>query len=243
MTHPFPLKQLRFFLTAPAPCPYLPDQMERKLFTHLHALDGPELNDSLTQAGFRRSQNIVYRPACESCSACQSVRIIATSFKPNRTQRRVLKKNGDLCRTIEAALASDEHYALLLRYIRNRHPDGGMEDMSYADYLSMVEETAARSQVCEYRDENGKLLAAVLVDQLSDGPSLVYSFYDPASQARSLGSYIILDHVRQAIKNALPYVYLGFWIKNSDKMGYKGNYRPLEVLRHGGWEELKDSKT
>jgi len=242
MTHPFPLKQLRFFLTAPAPCPYLPGKMERKLFTHLHVLDGPELNDSLTQAGFRRSQNIVYRPACENCSACRSVRVLAVQFKPSRTQRRVFKKNADLNRSIEAALASDEHYALLLRYVRARHPDGGMEDMSYADYLSMVEDTAARSQVCEYRDDSGKLLAAALVDQLSDGPSLVYSFYDPGSISRSLGTYIILDHIDQAQKNNLPYVYLGFWIQNSDKMRYKAQYRPLEVLRPNGWEILEKSE-
>jgi len=242
MTHPFPLKQLRFFLTAPAPCPYLPGKMERKLFTHLHVLDGPELNDSLTQAGFRRSQNIVYRPACENCSACRSVRVLAAQFKPSRTQRRVFKKNADLNRTIEAALASDEHYALLLRYVRARHPDGGMEDMSYADYLSMVEDTAARSQVCEYRDEHGKLLAAALVDQLSDGPSLVYSFYDPGSVSRSLGTYIILDHIDQAQKKNQPYVYLGFWIQNSDKMSYKAQYRPLEVLRPDGWEILEKSE-
>ncbi len=242
MTHPFPLKQLRFFLTAPAPCPYLPGKMERKLFTHLHVLDGPELNDSLTQAGFRRSQNIVYRPACENCSACRSVRVLAAQFKPSRTQRRVFKKNADLNRSIEAALASDEHYALLLRYVRARHPDGGMEDMSYADYLSMVEDTAARSQVCEYRDDSGKLLAAALVDQLSDGPSLVYSFYDPGSISRSLGTYIILDHIDQAQKNNLPYVYLGFWIQNSDKMRYKAQYRPLEVLRPNGWEILEKSE-
>ncbi len=242
MTHPFPLKQLRFFLTAPAPCPYLPGKMERKLFTHLHVLDGPELNDSLTQAGFRRSQNIVYRPACENCSACRSVRVLAAQFKPSRTQRRVFKKNADLNRSIEAALASDEHYALLLRYVRARHPDGGMEDMSYADYLSMVEDSAARSQVCEYRDDSGKLLAAALVDQLSDGPSLVYSFYDPGSISRSLGTYIILDHIDQAQKNNLPYVYLGFWIQNSDKMRYKAQYRPLEVLRPNGWEILEKSE-
>jgi leucyl-tRNA---protein transferase len=242
MTHPFPLKQLRFFLTAPAPCPYLPGKMERKLFTHLHVLDGPELNDSLTQAGFRRSQNIVYRPACENCSACRSVRVLAAQFKPNRTQRKVFKKNADLNRIIEAALASDEHYALLLRYVRARHPDGGMEDMSYADYLSMVEDTAARSQVCEYRDEGGKLLAAALVDQLSDGPSLVYSFYDPGSVSRSLGTYIILDHIEQAQKKTQPYVYLGFWIQNSDKMSYKAQYRPLEVLRPDGWEILEQSE-
>ncbi len=242
MTHPFPLKQLRFFLTAPAPCPYLPGKMERKLFTHLHVLDGPELNDSLTQAGFRRSQNIVYRPACENCSACRSVRVLAAQFKPSRTQRRVFKKNADLNPSIEAALASDEHYALLLRYVRARHPDGGMEDMSYADYLSMVEDTAARSQVCEYRDDSGKLLAAALVDQLSDGPSLVYSFYDPGSISRSLGTYIILDHIDQAQKNNLPYVYLGFWIQNSDKMRYKAQYRPLEVLRPNGWEILEKNE-
>ncbi len=241
MTHPFPLKQLRFFLTSPAPCPYLPGKVERKLFTHLHALDGPELNDSLTQAGFRRSQNIIYRPACEACSACQSVRIVAQEFIPSRTQKRIHNKNSDLVRHVEPALASDEHYALLLRYLRERHPNGGMEDISYADYLSMVEDTAARSQVCEYRDGNGKLLAAVLVDLLCDGPSLVYSFYEPAMRSRSLGTYIILDHIEQAVQNEKLHVYLGFWIKNSNKMSYKAQYKPLEVLRANGWT-LKDDE-
>jgi leucyl-tRNA---protein transferase len=241
MTHPFPLKQLRFFLTAPAPCPYLPGKMERKLFTHLHALDGPELNDSLTHAGFRRSQNIVYRPACEHCNACHSVRVRATGFTPTRTQKRIYKKNAGLRRSIEAALASDEHYALLLRYVRARHPEGGMDEMSYADYLSMMEDTSARSQVCEYRDENGKLVAAVLVDVLSDGPSLVYSFFEPEERVRSLGTYIILDHVEQAVQNGQSFVYLGFWIRDSNKMNYKSQFRPLEVLTSEGWELMKEN--
>ncbi len=243
MTHPFPLKQLRFFLTAPAPCPYLPDRMERKLFTHLHALDGPELNDSLTQAGFRRSQNIVYRPACENCNACLSSRIDVAAFKPSRTQRRIMRKNKDLHRNIEPALASDEHYALLLRYVRSRHKDGGMDDMSYADYLGMIEDTTAHCMVCEYHAPDGRLLAVALVDQLTDGPSLVYSFFAPNEAKRSLGAFIILDHVRQAQNNGQDYVYLGYWVAGSKKMAYKSQYRPLEVLRTGGWVRLGEDQS
>lgn len=241
MTHPFPLKQLRFFLTAPAPCPYLPGQEERKLFTYLNILDGPEMNDALTHVGFRRSQNIVYRPACETCSACQSVRIVAPQFRLSRSQKRIIKKNADLTRTTEAALASDEHYALLLRYVRARHPQGGMEDISYADYLSMVEDSAVRSQVSEYRDANGRLLAAALVDNLIDGPSLVYSFFEPNAQSRSLGSYMILDHITQAIQSHVRHVYLGYWIKNSGKMHYKALFQPLEILTARGWEPMDTS--
>ena len=240
MTQHFPTRQLRFFLTAPSPCPYLPGREERKVFAHLPLLDGAMVNDSLTQGGFRRSQNIAYRPACERCAACVSARIPASDYVFSRSERRVLARSQALERHVVEAEATFEQFELLRRYLACRHPGGGMTDMAWPDYVAMVEDTAVRTHVVEYRAPSadrgpGELTACVLVDQLSDGLSLVYSFYDPALSRRSLGSFIILDHVRQALAMELPYVYLGYWVEGSHKMDYKARFTPLELLRPEGW--------
>ena len=238
MTRPFAAKQLPFFLTAPAPCPYLPGRMERKVFTKLDLGDGPGLNDTLTHAGFRRSQSILYRPACERCSACRSARIVAEEFKPSRTQRRILNRNTDLLRMARPPEATPEQYALLSRYLDARHGDGDMAGMDFFDFASMVEDGAQRTEMVEYRDANGVLLAAALADRLEDGFSLVYSFFDPDQDRRSLGAFMILDHVARAAQHALPFVYLGYWVQGSPKMDYKARYRPLEILDPTGWRRL-----
>ncbi len=243
MTQHFAPRQLRFFLTAPSPCPYLPDREERKVFAHLPLSDGPGVNDSLTQVGFRRSQNIAYRPACETCDACISARLPAADFPFSRSERRVLDRNSDLSRHLVEAEATLEQFDLLRRYLLNRHAQGGMADMTWPDYVAMVEDTAVRTHLIEYRAPSGDrgpgdLVACVLVDILGDGLSLVYSFYDPALAKRSLGSFVILDHVVQARLAELPYVYLGYWVPGSVKMDYKARFRPIEVLRPGGWVRL-----
>ncbi|CAN5600408.1 arginyltransferase [soil metagenome] len=240
MTQHFPTRQLRFFLTAPTPCPYLPGREERKVFAHLPLSDGPTVNDSLTQVGFRRSQNIAYRPACETCRACQSARAPAGEYVFSRSERRVLARNGDLQRHVVEAEATLEQFELLRRYLLTRHADGGMAEMTWPDYVAMVEDTAVRTHLIEYRLASqdrgpGDLIACVLVDMLADGLSLVYSFYDPTAVKRSLGSFIILDHIVQAQLNSLPYVYLGYWVPGSEKMAYKARYSPLEILKPGGW--------
>jgi len=241
LTRPFSAKQLPFFLTAPAPCPYLPGRMERKVFTKLDLVDGPGLNDTLTHAGFRRSQSILYRPACERCSACKSARIIAAEFTPSRTQRRVFNRNADLLRLPRPADATPEQFALLARYLDARHGDGDMAGMDFFDFAGMVEDGAQRTELVEYRDDAGVLVAAVLVDRLEDGFSLVYSFFDPDHDRRSLGAFMILDHIQRAQHAGLPYVYLGYWVHGSDKMDYKARYTPLEILDPTGWRRLTDA--
>lgn len=247
MTQHFPTRQLRFFLTAPSPCPYLPGREERKVFAHLPLLDGAMVNDSLTQGGFRRSQNIAYRPACERCSACVSARIPACDYEFSRSERRVLARNSGLRRHVVEAEATLEQFELLRRYLSRRHPGGGMADMVWPDYVAMVEDTAVRTHLVEYREASvdrgpGDLIACALVDQLSDGLSLVYSFYDPSHTKASLGSFVILDHVRRARRADLPFVYLGYWVEGSHKMDYKARFAPLELLRPQGWTRVERDK-
>jgi arginine-tRNA-protein transferase len=243
VTQHFPTRQLRFFLTAPSPCPYLPDRFERKVFAHLPLSDGAAVNDSLTQVGFRRSQNIAYRPACEACAACVSARIAVKDYVFSRSERKVLGRNEDLERHLVEAEATMEQFDLLRRYLTARHADGGMAEMTWPDYVAMVEDTAVRTHVIEYRTRSkdggpGDLVACALVDLMSDGLSLVYSFYDPAATRRSLGSFMILDHVTQAELANVPYVYLGYWVRGSDKMDYKIRFSPIELLKSEGWTLL-----
>ena len=244
MTQHFPTRQLRFFLTAPSPCPYLPGREERKVFAHLPLLDGATVNDSLTQGGFRRSQNIAYRPACEQCSACVSARIPVADYGFSRSERRALTRNGELRRHVVEAEATVEQFDLLRRYLIARHPGGGMADMAWPDFVAMVEDTAVRTHIVEYRAASsdhgpGDLVACALVDRLGDGLSLVYSFYDPDVTRRSLGSFVILDHIRHAARIGLPFIYLGYWVEGSHKMDYKARFRPLELLRPNGWTRLE----
>jgi len=245
VTQHVPTRQLRFFMTAVAPCPYLPGMTERKVFANLPFSDGAHVNDELTQAGFRRSQNIAYRPACEACDACVSVRVPVDEFTFSRSQRKTLARNADLSRALVEAEATTEQFDLLKRYLASRHPGGGMTDMSWQDYVAMIEDTAVRTHLIEYRTVSadggpGDLVAVTLADLLSDGLSMVYSFFDPAMEKRSLGVFAILDHVRQAAIVNLPYVYLGYWVQGSPKMDYKANFRPMEVLRPLGWMRLED---
>ncbi len=240
MTQHFPTRQIRFFLTAPSPCPYLPDRFERKVFAHLPLSDGANVNDSLTQVGFRRSQNIAYRPACEACAACVSARIPVADYSFSRSERKTLARNEDVERSVVEAEATMEQFDLLRRYLMARHAAGGMAEMAWPDYVAMVEDTAVRTHVIEYRIKArdggpGDLIACALVDVMSDGLSLVYSYYDPTLTRRSLGSFVILDHVVQAGLAPVPYVYLGYWVRGSVKMAYKVRFSPIELLRPDGW--------
>jgi arginyl-tRNA--protein-N-Asp/Glu arginylyltransferase len=248
VTQHFSTRQLRFFLTAPSPCPYLPDREERKVFAHLPLSEGAQVNDALTQVGFRRSQNIAYRPACESCDACISARIPVAPYVFSRSERRILERNTGLTRHLVEAEATMEQFELLRRYLMARHAEGGMSDMTWPDYVAMVEDTAVRTHLIEYRAPSddqgpGDLMACALVDLLSDGLSLVYSFYDPSLNKSSPGSFVILDHIVQARLANLPYVYLGYWVSGSDKMNYKARFRPLEILKPGGWVALAADDT
>ncbi|GHC68428.1 arginyltransferase [Limoniibacter endophyticus] len=248
MEHPKQTPQ--FFLTAPSPCPYLPGQMERKVFTHMVGERAPELNDLLTQGGFRRSQNIAYRPACETCRACISVRILAHEFEPTRTLRRVMKRNADLVGNMVDAQPTSEQYSLFRSYLDARHQQGGMSDMTALDFAMMVEDSHVDTKLIEYRRRGpdtmingkgqGELIAVALTDIMSDGLSMVYSFFDPEMRDRSLGSFMILDHIQRARTAGLPHIYLGYWVSGSKKMAYKTRFQPQEHLEPQGWKKFED---
>lgn len=228
----------QFFITAPAPCPYLPGRLERKVFTHLVGPDARSLNTQLSHGGFRRSQNIAYRPACEGCQACVSVRVVVDQFKPGPNLRRVRKRNADIESRDVRSKASSEHYGLFRDYIDARHGSGGMADMSVLDFAAMVDESFVDSHLTEYRLKSGdedELVGSVLVDKLEDGLSLIYSFYDPNLNHRSLGTYIVLEQIERARKLNLSYLYLGYWVKGSVKMAYKARFLPQERLTPDGW--------
>ena len=242
----------QFYLTAPAPCPYLEGRKERKVFTHLVGDKANEVNDMLTQGGFRRSQNIAYRPACEDCRACVSVRIIVDRFRWTSSFRRVWKTNGDLVGEQLPATPTSEQYSLFRRYLDDRHTSGGMADMTAFDYAMMVEDTHVQTLVVEYRRRgpdtaiNGKgtgpLRAVALTDVLSNGLSMVYSFFDTEQPGRGLGTFMILDHIERARRMGLPYVYLGYWVKGSRKMEYKTRFEPQEHLTMTGWQRVEPRK-
>jgi arginyl-tRNA--protein-N-Asp/Glu arginylyltransferase len=235
----------QFFLTSPSPCPYLPGKHERKVFTHLVGKRALQLNEILTQGGFRRSQSIAYRPACESCRACVSVRVLVNEFERSRSFRRVLAANADLTARMVSASATIEQYTLFRRYLNARHGDGGMVDMSVVDYASMVEDSHVETRLVEYRcppqspDETAPLVGVVLTDVLSDGLSMVYSFFDPDLVDRSLGTYMILDHIAKTRTFGLPYLYLGYWVEGSVKMAYKGRFLPQERLGMLAWDRVE----
>ncbi|MEM6680791.1 MAG: arginyltransferase [Pseudomonadota bacterium] len=231
----------RFYVTAPAPCPYLPGRQERKVFTELRGDEAAPLNDALSRVGFRRSQSVAYRPACENCTACISVRVVADEFQNSRNLRRVGNRNEDLTATVTDAIATREQYRLLKTYLSNRHPSGGMADMDFQEYADMVEHSPVDTRLFEYRlpgvdGQPGQLIACCLSDVLTDGLSMVYSFYDPAQTRRSLGTYIILHHIHAAVARRQRFVYLGYWIEDSDKMDYKSRFKPLEYLGPDGWK-------
>ena len=236
-----PFRFPRFFVTSPAPCPYLAGKTERKVFTELGGSNPTELNDALGRIGFRRSQSVAYRPSCTDCSACVSVRVGAVAFQPNASQKRNLRRNGDLVVTACKPWATQEQYGLLSRYLRTRHPEGGMADMDEQDFADMVEQTPVDSYLVEYREPDvggrpGKLVGCCLTDRQNDGLSMIYSFFDADHPLREgLGTYIILDHILRSGAAGLPYVYLGYWIEGSRRMAYKAKFRPLERLGPNGW--------
>ncbi len=227
----------QFYLTAPSPCPYLAGKEERKVFTHLVGPRAPELNDLLTHGGFRRSQSIAYRPACENCRACVSVRVVVADFRPSRNMRRVLDLNSDLFGDMQVARPTSEQYSVFRAYLDSRHYDGGMADMTVLDYAMMVEDSHVETRMVEYRRAD-TLLSVALTDLLGDGLSMVYSFYEPQESHRSLGTFMILDHIARARRLGLPYVYLGYWVRGSRKMDYKGRFRPQERLTAKGWSRI-----
>ncbi|WP_260926635.1 arginyltransferase [Novosphingobium sp. 9] len=240
-----PVRFPRFFVTSPAPCPYLPGRSERKVFTELKGPQADSLNDALGRIGFRRSQTVAYRPSCLDCNACVSVRVVTGEFAPSASQKRTMKRHDDLIVTVCRPWSTSEQFELLQRYLASRHPDGGMANMDEVDFADMVEHTPVTTYVVEYREPStdgispGRLIGACLTDRQCDGLSMIYSFYEPDHPARgSLGNFIILDHIQRAHEMGLDYVYLGYWVEGSGRMQYKIRYRPMERLGRNGWERI-----
>ncbi|MEN8833703.1 MAG: arginyltransferase [Pacificibacter sp.] len=239
----------QFYVTTPQACPYLDNKMERKLFTALQGELATELSDSLSKQGFRRSQNVLYRPTCVDCSACMSARIRVKDFVPSKSQKRAIKKNNYLKRSATSPWATEAQYELFRNYLDARHADGGMADMDVFEFAAMIEETPIRTRLVEYYaaadddDDDPELSATCLTDVLDDGLSMVYSFYKPELTKDSLGTYIILDHIEIAREAGLPYVYLGYWVPGSPKMGYKARFSALEVYKNDAWVNVDNPDT
>jgi arginine-tRNA-protein transferase len=243
-----PTRFPRFFVTAESPCPYLPGRTERKVFAELHGPDAQRMSEGLGRIGFRRSQNVVYRPSCDGCNACVSVRIVANQFQPSQSHRRLLKRNADLDVAACDAWATEEQFGLLRRYLKDRHPHGGMAGMDGYDFAEMIETSPVDTVVVEYRepatdDRPGRLIGACLTDKQSDGLSMVYSFYETGPGARpGLGTFMILDHVVRAAQVGMRCVYLGYWVDGSPRMDYKRRFSPLEMLTPNGWQLMQNQQ-
>ena len=231
-----------FFTTAPLPCPYFADRVERRVITELVGRDSQALHDQLTRAGFRRSHGEAYAQACPGCNECISIRIRAREFKPSRSQRRITKRNNDLVAIEIPAIANEEQFILFEAYQASRHAGGDMETMEYSDYQSLVEENTIDTVLIEFR-HNDRLVACIIVDKLSDGFSAVYSFFNTESERRrSLGTFMVLWLIEHTRTLGFGHVYLGFWINNCRKMSYKTDFQPLDYFSSGSWEPYENMK-
>ncbi|MGZ6253868.1 MAG: arginyltransferase [Candidatus Binataceae bacterium] len=234
-----PLKRPQFFFTtAPLPCPYLPDRLERKLVTELSGPGAETLHEALARSGFRRSHSIAYAPACPGCKACVPVRVVVGDFKRQRSLARLWRQTQNLVAIKVPARATTEQYELFARYQQSRHAGSDMALMGFYEYSAMVEDSPIDTFMVEFRDRSGVLAAVCLTDRTSDGLSAVYSFFEASTTRDGLGNYVVLWLIEQCRRTGLPYVYLGYWIRDSAKMAYKSRFQPLEALGPDGWERV-----
>ena len=230
---------LRLLLSAPHPCSYLSEQQASDLFIDPDAPMDTHLHSQLAQQGFRRSGNHIYRPHCQTCNACKSVRIPVSNFAPSRQQRRTWNKNSDLTITATSTPDRQSHLKLFRHYVKNRHSGGGMDEFEGEGPFDFFQSPWSNTLFYEFRNQQNTLVAVAVCDQLSDGLSAVYSYFSPNESARSLGVLAVLWQIEQAKERKLPYLYLGYWIAECRKMSYKNNYQPLEWLNDEKWENMK----
>lgn len=227
-------RDLTFFTTAPHACSYLAHEEAVTLFADPDWEMSAAMYSELSEHGFRRSGNYVYRPQCRRCQACISVRVPVADFRPKRTQSRCLRRNADLDVRLVPAQWQDEHYALYARYIATRHRDGDMFPPTPRQYREFLTSDWANTWFVEFRHA-GRLLAVAVTDVLNHGWSAVYTFYEPHEEARSLGTFAILWQIAACRERNLPYLFLGYWVRQAERMRYKTGFRPLELLIEGEW--------
>ncbi len=237
-----PPSVLQFYTTTSYACSYLPEKMARsQVATPNHLIDTGVYSE-LIQAGFRRSGAFTYRPHCDHCHACVPVRLVVNEFIPGRTQRRVWKRHQHLVVTRRELYYHPEHYDLYLRYQVQRHHGGGMDRDSCEQYRHFLLQSNVDSKLLEFR-ENGQLRMISIIDELPDGISSVYTFFEPEMPNASFGTHNILWQIQQCRALGFPYLYLGYWIKQSRKMEYKANFQPLQGLIDGCWQPLENNRT
>ncbi len=234
-----PIHRLQFYLTAPYPCSYLPDRQARSQVATPPGLVDTVVFSEMARLGFRRSGDFVYRPHCDGCAECLPVRVVVEDFMASRSQRRCLNRNGDLRYALRPLEYAESHFQLYRRYQSARHTGGGMDMDDQEQYRGFLLVSRVDSALLEFTLD-GQVVMVGLVDRLLDGLSAVYAFFEPGQAKRSLGVFNVLTLIDLAGKMGLPYLYLGYWIRESRKMAYKSDYRPLEVYREGGWTRLSD---